>query len=495
MELKSKTIKAVKWTFLSTAVGALVTVVQLWALSHILSPHEYGIIGASLIIIQFFNIFVDFGLSNSIIRRMSISDLELSSLFCISLFLGVTNFILVYFSSEWFGVFFKSDDVVLQIKIMSVTFLISAFGQQQRALLARELRFNTISIISIIVILTNFFSVIGLALIYEKAWVASVAAVLSAAAGCSIFFIHGLREREFSLKFSWAAARPHIAYSVALVSDSIINVISINTFPLLMGRLLNLTAIGGYNIANGISVNLIERLKPMLTQALFPALAKLQGNDEKLASNFLLITTYSSLINFPLLVGISITSTALVTVFFGPEWWFIDVLVKILCIAGMFRSLDAPVISLLLVKAKMHLNVRLGIPKLLVGIALAYQLGIKYGITGIVISFLLVQAANTIVGYFYMVRSCLPGIGKAYCLAILIPLLQIFPLLFVSGLLTLFPLVSSMIVNLVIVVVLGILSYILGLYFSPFASVRGFISLAVHSVSPKLERFLQLDKK
>jgi lipopolysaccharide exporter len=490
MDLRNKTVKAIKWNFVAAILGAGVGILQLWALSHILPPREYGVIGAALIIVNFFSILSDFGLSASIIRRPLISDVELSSLNLITYSLGVFTFLLTFLSSSWLGSFFDSAEVVTQIRIMSILFLLAPFGQQQRALLAREMRFDLIAITTVINLVVNFVCVISLALLYEKAWVASVAAVASAAVSNFIFFTQGMRERKFSFTFSWTAAKPHIRYCTDLVSDSIINVTSINTFPILMGRLVSLTAIGGYSIANGISLNLIERLKPVLTQALFPAFAKIQDDDAKLAVNFLLVTTYGALINFPMLIGAMIASTAIVSVFFVAEWQFVAGIVKVLCIVGMLRSLDSSVISLLLVKAKMYLNVRVGIPKLLGGIVLAYLLGTKYGLIGIVFSFLIVQAINTLLGYFVMIRSCLPGLGLAYLKSVTIPLFQVLPLFLVSGLLTVFPPFASALANLILVVVSGVIAYGLGLCFSPFAVVRDFVHLAANNVSPRLARIL-----
>lgn len=490
VELKNKTMKAVKWNFLSTALGTVFGIVQLWALSHILQPHEYGVISVALMVIQFFNIFIDFGISNAIIRRQSITELELSSLYAINVCLGLLTFGVVFALSPWMAVFFKSPELTAQVRIMSIIFLLAPFGQQQRAIMARELRFNFIAGVAIVTLLINFVVVIGLALLYKRAWVASVAFLASTAVSVLIFFVASLRERPLSFAFSWTAARPHLRYALQLVSDSMINVISINTYPALMARLVSLSAIGGYNIANNISINLIERLKPVLTQALFPAFAKIQNDQAKLATNFLLVTTYGSLVNFPLLVGMFVASDAVVRAFFNPAWQFITPLVQILCLVGLFRSIDVPVISLLLVKAKMYLNVRMGMAKLLLGVALAYWLGMAYGIIGIVCSFLIVQASNTILGYFFLVRPCVQGLGRAYLISVLIPLLQALPIVLVGGALALTHPTAYAGVNLFLIIAGGALAYLLGLVFSPFQVVRDFLGLASRNVSPRLERLL-----
>lgn len=479
-------IKSVKWNFVSTAVGAVIGVLQLWLLSRILPSHEYGVISLALMVIAFFNIFIDFGISNSIIRHAHISELELSSLYVINIALGVITFVIAFTATPLLSNFFNSPELITQIQIMSMAFLVVPFGQQQRAILSRELRFNILAIVSIVTLLTNFVLVISLALIYRKAWAASVAFFVSTTLGCIIFFVHSLRERNLSFAFSWIAAKPHIRYSIQLVADSLINVVSVNTFPALMARMVSLTAIGGYNISYGISINLIERLKPVLVQALFPAFAKMQNDEGKLTRNFLLVTSYGLLINLPLLAGMFVCSTAVVDLFFKPEWRFISILVKILCLVGMIRSIDAPVISLLLVKAKMYLNVRMGVAKLVIGIVLAYGLGRYFGIVGIVSSFLIVQALNTVMSYFFLVRSCLHPIGAVYLKHVLVPFAQTVPIFIGAGTLALHPPSSSLVLNLTLMVGAGAFSYGIGLYLSPFTLVREFVLLAGASLGPRM---------
>lgn len=488
MELKTKTMKAVKWNFASTALGAVLGIFQLWLLSRILPPAEYGVISLALMIIQFFNIFIDFGISNSIIRHSKISEIELSSLYVISIALGVLTFIGAFAVSPLLASFFNSPELVLQVRIMAVAFLLAPFGQQFRAILARELRFNFIAIVAIITLLVNCVLVISLALIYRQAWVASVAFFVSTAVSCAIFFFASLRERPLSFAFSWPAARPHMRYAAQLVGDSLINVVSVNTFPALMARLVSLPAIGGYNIAYGISINLIERLKPVLTQALFPAFAKIQDDEEKLTRNFLLVTTYGALVNFPLLMGMFVCSSSVVHVFFKPEWYFIDVLVKILCLVGMVRSIDAPVISLLLVKAKMYLNVRMGIAKLIIGVALAYVLGKQYGIVGIASSFLVVQCLNTFASYFLLVRACIGGVGRAYLRSLMIPVVQLLPIVLCAGAFIVTQPFAYEALNLALAIAAGALAYVAGLWFSPLREAREFLRLVASSLGARVAR-------
>ncbi|WP_142907398.1 oligosaccharide flippase family protein, partial [Klebsiella pneumoniae] len=100
----------VKWNLLSTIVTVSLGMVSLWALSHILDVEQYGVISAALIITNFINMLLDFGISNSIVRSQSVEKIELASLSFVNICMGVIAFILVFiFSGNIAGIFGGSE--------------------------------------------------------------------------------------------------------------------------------------------------------------------------------------------------------------------------------------------------------------------------------------------------------------------------------------------------------------------------------------------------
>ncbi|PHH46716.1 MOP flippase family protein [Pluralibacter gergoviae] len=470
MSLREKTIIAVKWNLLSTIVSVVLGIVSLWALSHILTVQQYGVISASLIMANFFLMLLDFGISNSIIRQKTITDIELSSLSILNIIMGCVAFIICFSMSSYISALFNgTQDLVLQIRILATSFIFVSIGLQSKALLTKEMRFSVLSRIVIITSVVNFGLSISLALIFHESWCVAVSFLVSTLMSSLLTRYHAKNMIRFNLRFSFNSLSKHFKYGMQLVSDSIVNQVSINTYPVLMSRLISLSAIGGYNIAYSISIALFEKLNPVLSHALFPAFSKIGNDENKLNNSFLKATCFSSMINFPMLLGMMLVSQDVVSVFFDEKWAFISPIVQILCVVGAIRSLDTPVISILLVKAQMYRNVNLGIFKLLIGIPLTWWLGIKFGIKGIVCSFLIIQVLNTICGYFYLIRPCTNIPLTHYLRSIAIPFCHVLPMVFCGvGLeLILKAYHTSEIFNLLSKVAVCIFIYILTILFSP----------------------------
>jgi len=490
MSLKEKTISAVKWNLLSTIVINFMGIFSLWILSHLLSTVDYGVMSSALIITTFVMLLLDFGISNSVVRSKAVTITELSTLYTVNIMLGILAFIMTFWSSGFISSLFNGGiQLTFQIKIISFGFLFLSFGLQPKALLTRDMLFSAISKITIITNLSNYIIVLGLCYFYRSSWCIAVGFVSSMliSSMLSIFYAKKYEVHLFSFSMKFNSIKSHFKYGVQLVMDSIVNQISINTYPVLMSRLVNISAIGGYNLAYSISIALFEKLNPVLSHTLFPAFSQISSDDVKLRNVFLKVTTFSALINFPILFGMFIVSDDIVLNFFDSKWLFIIPMIKVLSITGAIRSLDTPVISILLVKAKMYLNVRLGLFKLFLGIPFSYVLGIKYGILGICFSFLIIQSFNTILGYYFLLNRALEVPLRNYLSSILTPLFNVIPMMVIGLFLKCNLFFINGTLRLVIVIITSVIIYLATIFLSQNHTVIEFRKIITSNLSKILK--------
>ncbi|MEH0835105.1 MOP flippase family protein [Pectobacterium cacticida] len=478
MGLREKTLSAVRWNLLSTMLSTSLGIMSLWILSHWLTTQDYGVISAALIISTFFTMLLDFGISNSIVRSKNITIIELSSLYVINILLGIVICSLVFIFSNNIANLFKANEMLIsQIKIMSFGFVILAFSLQPRALLTREMNFSAIAKISIITVLTNFIIVISLAWFYRSPWCIAVGFLISSIVNAVASKYATRSQIKYNFSFQFSSIKKHFRYGLQLVLDSIVNQISINTYPVLMSRLINLTAIGGYNIAYSISIALFEKLNPVLSHTLFPVFSKISDDESKLQSSFLRVTTYAAMINFPMLLGMMLIAKPLISLFFDEKWWFIIPIVKILCVVGAIRSLDTSVISILLVKAQMYRNVLMGLAKIILGIPLTWILGRDFGILGIVYGFLIIQILNTFFGYFFLIKPSIHIRGVDYIKSICVPFFHVIPMISVGMILLSFLPEKNNIISLATIIITCFLTFVVTIILSPIDSIKEFKSI------------------
>lgn len=194
------------------------------------------------------------------------------------------------------------------------------------------------------------------------------------------------------------------------------------------------------------------------------------------------------MINFPMLLGMMIIAPSLVDVFFDAKWQFIVPIVQVLCAAGAIRSLDTPVISVLLVKAQMYRNLYLGVAKLIVGIPLTWLLGYKAGLIGIVYGFLIIQVMNAICGYFFLLRPSIGVKGIDYLKSILIPSFHVAPMVLGGWVARYYFTPFSEILSMIAVASTCVLIYITTIYFSPANVIREFKELVTSNLIRKITK-------
>lgn len=138
MSLKSQTISGVLWGSVGKVGILLVQFVLLIILGRILSPYDYGVIGILSFFTLLSNVIIESGFGQALIRREKVTDLELSSVFYLNLFLGVFLYVILILLSECIALFFN----ILKLqKISKVFFLIipvNALGIIQTTLLIKK---------------------------------------------------------------------------------------------------------------------------------------------------------------------------------------------------------------------------------------------------------------------------------------------------------------------------------------------------------------------
>ena len=106
MSLRDKTVKGAKWSAIATVASIGISFLQITFLAHIVEPHQFGILTISMLVIVIADTISDFGISNSIIQRKDIAEVELSTLYWLNVVIGFCVFITVFSLSSYIAELF-----------------------------------------------------------------------------------------------------------------------------------------------------------------------------------------------------------------------------------------------------------------------------------------------------------------------------------------------------------------------------------------------------
>lgn len=122
-ELKKEGLKGSFWNFLTIAVNQVRNFIVSLVLARLLLPSDFGLISMAMVLNIVLDTFADFGLSNAIIRKETITDDETSTIFWLNIIMGASCSILVFLSAPLFSRYFEMPQLIGIVRVTSLSFL------------------------------------------------------------------------------------------------------------------------------------------------------------------------------------------------------------------------------------------------------------------------------------------------------------------------------------------------------------------------------------
>lgn len=428
MSLKDKTVKSTKWSAMSSLTVIIFGFAQVTVLSHILSAYSFGVASILAIVLLMTDMLADCGISNSIIQKKNISRQELSTLYWLNTILGFFLFCVFWFLSGLISELVKVPDVEGLIKLTSVAFLVLPHGQQYRALIQKELNFNFLAKVESFSYVFGFVVTVVVALFTKNASSVVIGYLANITIRTILLSKWGAVNFSPGRYFEIKDVKDNILFAFYLTSDSLLNYVTLSAVTPIISRLIGAILAGGYSLAYSVTVNPPSKISPVITRVMFPALAKMQDEPERLKKNFFKMLHFIGHVNFPFLMILCFLSDDFISIFFGESWGFINNVFKILCVCGALRIVANPLGALLMAKARMDLSLKFNILKIFLFLPVIYFSVLWYGFIGAAFGFLICQVMNLIGSYFFLVRPVLGHCLKDFILSIFMPLLHLLPM-------------------------------------------------------------------
>lgn len=391
MSLKNQAVSGIKWGYTSKSVTTALQLLQTVFMARLLEPKDFGLMAMLMVVVGFAQTFTDMGISKAIIYRQDATHNQLSSLYWLNVFSGITVFGLVMAASPHIVFFFNEPGLSRLIFWVSLAFIISPISHQFYILLQKELKFDRLARIEMVSVA-----------------IGTVVAVSSAIAGQGVFsFIWGhlavVSSKTMFAVFSWNTWGPglhfnredlrgYISFGLYEMGKKSVNYFVLNLDLLLIGKLLGSEALGFYSVAFQLVMRPFNLISPVISRVSFPVFSKIQNDNTLLKHGYLKITQMVASINIPLYMGMFVVADPLMYLILGDGWEPAVSVFKILVWQGIFYSLEGQMGNLLLSKGRADIGFWYNLACLPLYAATMY-IGSRWGINGIALSLLLTDSA------------------------------------------------------------------------------------------------------
>ncbi len=404
MSDKQKALDGGKWITIATVISTVLQFVQISILAKLLEPAAFGLVSISTLIINFFHIISEVGFSNSIVYKQESDRKVLSTLYYLTILLGLSAFLLIRLGIPLVVAYYHEPRIEHILHISSYYFVIIFFGQTYLYLLKKELHFRSVALIEIAGALTGTIVAITLAMNGFNEMSLIWGGLASVSVSTFLQIVVGLRLFVPQFYFNLSVIRDHLQFGIYNIGEGILGYFQGNIDNILIGGLLGVRALGFYTVAYQLAIFPIGKLNPIILQVAYPVLARMKEDKVALKRAYLQILDIVGYVNLPLLVGLFITADRVVPLIYGPNWGTSIEYIRILVFAAFFGALSHPLFTLAFTKGKPNLLFYLNLFTMFIKVPLLYLFAHYYGATGVALS-TMVTTFIILVLNFYIVHS------------------------------------------------------------------------------------------
>lgn len=344
--LKKRSIQSTIGLFFQSGYSSALGLAANLVLTILLTPTIYGIYITVLSIIALLNYFSDIGLAASLIQRRELTQEDVRTTFTVQQILIVTAISIGFLSTTFIKSFYKlpSDGILLYWALLA-GFFISSLKTIPSVFLERKIQFKKIAFVQIVentffYVLVIVFALMGFGL---KSFIFGVLA--RAVAG--LILIYYLSWWTPQVGISLKSLRSLLSFGLPFQASSFLALFKDDLIILYLGKTLGFAGIGYIGWAKRWAEAPIRIIMDNLGRVLFPVIARIQHDKDKVGRVIEKIIYYQTLLLAPTLAGMALMIHSFIVIIPRYDKWEPALpLFYIFCLSALFSSYSTPFINL-----------------------------------------------------------------------------------------------------------------------------------------------------
>lgn len=335
--LTHQTLSAFFWQSGVAAANLVFRVVILIVLARHLPAQDFGIVAAAMVVSHMTQAVTQIGVAKALVQRPVLLDHHVRSGFLATVVMGAAATALLAFGASLFAAPFKIEGLEPVIRFLSVLLLLNSITAVPMALIHRARKFRISSVIELITFLFGY-GVVGMLLTLAGFGVWSLAIAEVSHAGSRTLLYMLVARPPLGLRWNLTALKELFEVGSGYTAGQIGNLLATQVDYFIVGRMLGVTALGLYSRAYQFLMLPAQLIGTAAQTVLFPSLASIQDQPDRVARAFLRATGMIALTTLPISGVLMILGPELVNITLGPRWQGMIVPFQILIATLLFRT-------------------------------------------------------------------------------------------------------------------------------------------------------------
>ena len=282
-----------------------------------LTPADFGVFRALLIIWSFGVIPIEYGLPDALIQRRDLRPRHEATAWWLSVAAAAATAMVLYLAAPVIARTMTIPGTSLYIRWLCFPFFVEGTAMVSSARLRRELRFGAVAAAEVASEVA--FLAVAIALLLTPYAHSSLAAGLAARITVYSLALWIADHRFVAAMPTLASARELGRFSLTVWGAALIHNASFNADFVLVGRWLGPSALGFYSMAWDLLRFVPDRLHRVVGRVAFPAFARMRDNQE-LRDVFMEFFSYMARLVIPVMVLAIVIAPDLIGTVYGPKW-------------------------------------------------------------------------------------------------------------------------------------------------------------------------------
>jgi O-antigen/teichoic acid export membrane protein len=317
--LTNRALGGMVWTFSGTGVQAVVQLLAIMALGRLLTPAEFGLMGAATVVIAFSQIVSQIGVGPAIVQRQELEPAHIRTAFTISGGLGLVLGAVVWLGAPAIAAFYRIPAVEPVLRGVALLFPIDGLNTVGQSLLMRELRFRLYVALDVGSYIIGY-ACVGVLLAWLGYGVWALVAANLALVTLRTLSMYLVTRHSIRPSLNPRASRDLLSFGLGHSLAQLGLVLSQQGDNLVVGRWLGPAALGIYGRAYNLMVLPATVFGKIVNRVLFPIMAQVQNERARLAGGYERALAIVALVSMPVSATLWIVAPEFIPVLLGPKW-------------------------------------------------------------------------------------------------------------------------------------------------------------------------------
>jgi PST family polysaccharide transporter len=335
--MTNRTLSGLFWMSLATGANVFALLLVLVVLARLLTPADFGLAAAALMVIGFAAIFAELGIGPAVVQRQDLQPTHIRTGFTLAVGLGVLFCGISWATAPWIADLFGLEELTPILRLLSLVFPVQGLGVVAESLLQRELRFRCLAGLEAIAVVLGY-GLVGITLAYLgfAAW-ALVGAYLAQMCLRTILLILCRPHAAWPL-LNRQACVDLAGFGGGYTAGRFSNYLAGQGENFVIGGWLGPVALGVYGRAYQLMAGPAVLFGNVLDRVLFPTMAQVQDQPKRLADAYRRGSALIALVILPVSAIVVALAPEVIQVVLGAEWEAVTLPLQILGVGMLFRT-------------------------------------------------------------------------------------------------------------------------------------------------------------